>query len=107
MKSLVKIDAFERYVHYDCDLESAVLGAILLEKDCLINVVELLNEDLFYFKPNKLIYRTIIWMWNKGLAIDILTVVKIIHDHDRGIKAWEEVSKDNVAYYITTLTKAV
>jgi replicative DNA helicase len=105
MKAIIEVEALSRYTHYDPDLEGAVLGAILLEKDCLINIMGLLNEDILFYEENKLIYRTIIWMWEKGLGIDLYTVIEFIYQ--KGIDKWEKISTDNPAYYITRLTNTV
>lgn len=105
MKSLVEIESLERYTHYDKDLEDAVIGALLIEKDCLVNIMGLLKEDVLFYEENKLIYKTILWMWDKGWAIDILTVTNFIHQ--KGIDKWNKISTDNPAFYIVKITKAV
>ena len=105
MKSLIEAEVLSRYTHFDKDLEDAVLGAILLEKDCLINVMGLLNENLFYYEQNKLIYEAIMWMWEKGFAIDILTLTNLIYQ--KRIDRWREISTDELPYYIIQITKAV
>ena len=105
MKQLVEVETMQRYTHYDSDLEGAILGAILLEKNCLINVIGLLNEDLFYYEANKFIYRTLIWMWEKGWNIDILTVAVFVCRN--GLDKWQKVSQDSAPYYISRLTNIV
>jgi replicative DNA helicase len=105
MKSLHEAEILQQYTHFDKDLEDAVLGAVLLEKNCLINIMGLLNEDLFHYEQNRLIYKTIIWMWEKGWAIDLLTVTNFIHQ--KGLEKWQKVTGDNLAYYITQLTNTV
>ncbi len=81
------------------------MGAILIEKNCLINIMGLLNEDLFYYEQNRLIYRIILWMWDKGFGIDILTITKFIHE--KGLDKWQQLTSDNPAFYIVKITKAV
>jgi len=105
MKAIVEIEALARYTHFDPEIEGAILGAILLEKNAFINIINLIFEDLFYYEQNKLIYRTIFWMWEKGWAIDILTVTNFIYQ--KGIDKWQKSCSDNLPYYITQLTNAV
>lgn len=106
MKHTIEVDGLSQYTHYDNDLEGAVLGAILIQKDCLINLINLLFEDLFYDPRNKMIYKTIIWMWNKGIDVDMITIAHFIYKH--GIEKWEKISPtENLAFYITRLTNAV
>ncbi len=105
MKQTIELETLTRYTHYDHEIESAVLGAILIEKNCLVNILNLLFEDIFYMKENKLIYRTLVWMWNKGWDIDILTLNSFIYKH--GISKWEEITGEHLPVYITKLTNAV
>lgn len=105
MKAVIEVEVISKHIHYDDEIEGAILGAILLEKNCLINIIGLLNEDLFFIEENKLIYRTIIWMWDKGWAIDMLTITHFIYQ--KGIDKWEKTTNTNLAYYITRLTNSV
>jgi replicative DNA helicase len=105
MKAAIELETLSRYTHYDPDLEAAVLGGILLEKDCLINIMPLLREELFYQPENRLIYQTVIWMWEKGFAIDMLTVTSLIHQ--KGLDKWEAICGEKPAVYIMKLTTAV
>ena len=56
------------------ELECAVLGAILLEKHALFNVLELLHADLFYVQENRLVFEAVQACFNEGIDIDIRTV---------------------------------
>lgn len=83
------------------ELEEAVLGAIMLEKDKLAEVLEIIqSEDCFYVDANQKIYGAIRRLFDKGMPVDLLTVT-------------EELRKSNEleivggAYYITRLTMSV
>lgn len=82
------------------DLEEAVLGALMLEKDAVISVLDILKPDSFYKDSHKLIYQAIVDLSMKEKPIDLLTVT-------------EELRKNNVldnaggAYYLTQLTSRV
>jgi replicative DNA helicase len=56
------------------DLEEAVLGALMLEKDALTNVIDILKPDTFYKDSHKEIYSSIVDLFNNSEPVDILTV---------------------------------
>ncbi|MEE0060645.1 MAG: replicative DNA helicase [Acutalibacteraceae bacterium] len=73
-------DGFELFdgikLPYDLKAEQAVLGAVLIDKDCLDNIVEFIpNKDYFYISNHKLIYGCMLQLYNKGAAVDAVTVL--------------------------------
>ncbi|WKN31752.1 replicative DNA helicase [Porifericola rhodea] len=56
------------------DLEEAVLGALMLEKEALTTVLEILQVDSFYKDSHKEIYKAILQLFDNSEPIDILTV---------------------------------
>ena len=56
------------------DLEEAVLGAMMLEKDAVSAVIDILIPDVFYVDKHKRIYSAIQSLFTKSEPIDILTV---------------------------------
>ena len=56
------------------DLEEAVLGALMLEKDALTTVIEILQIESFYREPNQKIYEAILMLFDNSEPVDILTV---------------------------------
>ena len=58
------------------DLEEAVLGAIMLEKDAIIVVSEILKPESFYKEANGEIYRATLELSMEHQPIDILTVTE-------------------------------
>ncbi len=57
------------------DLEEAVLGALMLEKNALNAVVEFLKPDHFYSDAHKEIYQAIIDLFKASEPVDMRTVV--------------------------------
>jgi replicative DNA helicase len=55
-------------------LEEAVLGAIMLDKDALPMVIELLRGESFYASAHQEIYNIMTDLFNKSQPIDLLTV---------------------------------
>ncbi|MCK5370321.1 MAG: replicative DNA helicase, partial [Cyclobacteriaceae bacterium] len=82
------------------DLEEAVLGALMLEKDALTNVIDILKPDTFYKDNHKEIYDSIVELFNNSEPVDLLTVT----NHLRKKGKLEFVGG---AYYITELTSKV
>lgn len=56
------------------DLEEAVLGALMLEKDALTTVIEILQVESFYREPHQKIYEAILQLFDNSEPVDILTV---------------------------------
>ncbi len=56
------------------EFEEAVLGALMLEKDAITEVIEILHPDTFYDERNSKIYDAIKTLFSKSEPIDILTV---------------------------------
>lgn len=57
------------------DLEKAILGAILLEKDAFLKVKGILNEDSFYVNAHVIIFKAIKSISNNNTPIDSLTLL--------------------------------
>ncbi len=57
------------------DLEEAVLGALMLEKNALTAVIEFLRPEHFYAEAHKLIYEAIIDLFKNSEPVDMRTVV--------------------------------
>src|SRR5690554_7668596 len=51
------------------DLEEAVLGALMLEKDALTSVVDILTAESFYKDSHKVIYQAILDLFNASEPI--------------------------------------
>ena len=56
------------------EAERSVLGAILIDKDSIEKVVDILRPEDFYSRQNQLIYGAMIRLLEKNEPIDILTV---------------------------------
>lgn len=83
------------------DLEEAVLGAMMLEKEQAIKVLDILDSDYFYSEANKAIFEAVKNIFDLGAApIDILTVIEEL----RKMGMLEVVGG---AYYVSQLTNRV
>ena len=82
------------------DIEEAVLGAIMLEKDAYSNVCELLVPDSFYDPVNRKIYEAISELGFNQRPIDMMTVTEQLRQDN----ALDEVGG---AVHIAELTSRV
>ncbi len=82
------------------DLEEAVLGAIMLEKDALTAVIDILKPEVFYKEAHQLIFEAIVVLFNETQPIDILTVVN-------QLKKSGDLDLVGGAFYISQLTNRV
>lgn len=56
-------------------LEEAVLGAIMLDRDALVIVIDILHEQCFYPEAHQLIFAAMLRLFNQSQPIDLLTVM--------------------------------
>ncbi|GGZ14797.1 replicative DNA helicase [Echinicola pacifica] len=82
------------------DLEEAVLGALMLEKEAITAVVDILKPDSFYKDAHKEIYDAILLLFNESEPIDMLTVTN-------KLRKTGKLEVSGGAYYITELTTKI
>lgn len=58
------------------EFEEAVLGAILLDKDAMQNVVEILQPEHFYTEANQRVYSAMLRLNARMAPIDMLTMTE-------------------------------
>lgn len=81
-------------------LEEAVLGALMLDKDALTTVLDILRPSSFYSESHQAIYRTMINLFDKSQPIDLLTVTE-------GLRNSGELEKVGGPYYLVELTNRI
>jgi replicative DNA helicase len=57
-------------------LEEVVLGALMLDREALPNVMDILKPDSFYLETHQHIYRSIIKLFERSHPVDMLTVTE-------------------------------
>ena len=82
------------------DIEEAVLGALMLEKDALSAVIDVLRPEVFYKDSHQKIFGAIHHLFHRAEPIDILTVT-------HALKKSGELEIVGGAYYITQLTSRI
>ncbi len=58
----------------DIEAEQAVIGSMMLDKDAVLDAVEVLKADDFYREENKLIFSAMLNLYAKAEPIDLITV---------------------------------
>ncbi|PIM70563.1 replicative DNA helicase [Streptomyces sp. JV178] len=92
--------AFERVPPQDLDAEQSVLGGMLLSKDAIADVVEILKGADFYKPAHETIYQAILDVYAKGEPADPITIAAELTK--RG-----EITKVGGASYLHTLVQTV
>ena len=82
------------------ELEEAVLGAILLEKDAVTEILDILTPESFYKEEHQKIFKTVIELFTNSKGIDILTV-------SEQLRRKKELDEIGGPLYVTGLTSRV
>ena len=82
------------------DLEEVVLGALMLEKEAVNAVIDILSPEVFYKEAHQIIFEAIKDLFTKSEPIDILTVT----NH---LKSTGDLEAVGGPYYISQLTNHV
>lgn len=82
------------------DLEEAVLGALMLEKDALTAVIDILKPESFYKEAHERIFKAILALFQNSEPIDLLTV-------NNQLKSTGELEMAGGTMYLTELTGRV
>jgi replicative DNA helicase len=82
------------------DMEEAVLGAIMLEKEAVITVLDILKAESFYKESNKKIFKAISDLSAKEHPVDLYTVTEELRAH-------QELESVGGPVYLSQLTSKV
>jgi replicative DNA helicase len=91
---------FKKFVHYNVEIEHAVIGICMLERDAFSRMFGLIDDQVFYSDTNRVIFSTMREMYESGLPIDIETVV----DYISRVKRIDQLGADNVHYAVSRTT---
>lgn len=82
------------------DAEMGVLGSILLEDTVLAEVADWLRPDHFNLTAHAIIYQSILAVYNRGTAVDIIMVVQDLEERGQ----FQEIGGDD---YLTEIVQSV
>jgi replicative DNA helicase len=67
---------YERVPPHNVEAEESVLGSMLLSRDAIAEVLELLHEDDFYRPAHRTVFRSVLDLYSHGQAVDPVTVAE-------------------------------
>lgn len=82
------------------ELEEAVLGAALLERDALNVIIDILTPESFYKEQNGKVFQAVLNLFKASEPIDILTVTQ-------ELKRMGELEFVGGSYYVSSLTNRI
>lgn len=82
-RSKVVIPSGVRIPPQSLDAEKSVLGSILLDKDAIIKVIDILTPEDFYEERHGLIYEAMLNLFEKRRPVDIVTLSEILESADK------------------------
>ncbi len=82
------------------DMEEAVLGAIMLEKEAVITILDILKPESFYKDAHKKIFKAISDLSMREYPVDLYTVTEELRNHN-------ELESVGGPVYLTQLTSKV
>lgn len=98
-KSSAPIDP-NRLPPQDIEAEQSVLGSLLIDKDAIIKIADIITERDFYRKAHEIIFKSIVELYQKNEPIDLLTVSSRLKEK----KQFKEIGGMS---YLTTLMNFV
>ncbi len=69
-----EIAGYERVMPFSREAEQSVLGAMLLDMQCIPDAVGICKADDFYIERNKELFNTIVELYNLGKPLDMVTI---------------------------------
>lgn len=82
------------------ELEEAVLGALMIDREAVMQVLDTLTPEGFYLESHQLIYGSIINLFNRSNPIDLLTVTE-------ELRRSGDLEKVGGPYYLVELSNRV
>ncbi len=82
------------------EAEESVLGALLIDKDAIVNVAPILKPDHFYDAARRKVYQAILKLFEEREAIDLVTVAQ-------QLKKSRSLTKVGGKVYLTSLIEKV
>lgn len=74
---------FEKLPPQSIEAEQSVLGSLLLDKKAIVKIADILKPDDFYRDVHKIIYETMLELFEKNEPIDIMTASNRLEEKER------------------------
>ena len=73
----------DRLPPQNVEAEQSVLGAMLIEREAISRVTEILRPEDFYREAHRIIYNSILQLFNKNEAVDLITITEQLKKEDK------------------------
>ncbi len=90
----------EKVPPQNIEAEQSVLGALLIERDAVAKATEILAAESFYRDAHRKIYRAAVSLYEKGEAVDLITIAEELRRQD-------SLESSGGASYLTSLANSV
>jgi len=67
---------YDRVPPHNIEAEESVLGSMMLSRDAIAEVLELLHEDDFYRPAHRTVFRSVLELYSHGQAVDPVTTAE-------------------------------
>lgn len=91
---------FERELPQDLEAERSVLGGMILSKDAIVEVLEILDGHEFFRPSHETVFRAIYDLYGKGVTVDPILL-------SRELASRGEITKVGGSTYLHTLVQSV
>jgi replicative DNA helicase len=93
-------EEFKKLPPQSIEAEQSVLGSLLLDKKAIVKIADILHADDFYRDVHKIIYQTMLELFEKNEPIDIMSVSNRLEERDL-------LEKIGSSSYLTDLVNSV
>ncbi len=93
-------NSLDRLPPQNLEAETAILGCLMLDRDAIIKVADLIITDDFYDLRHRLVYEAILNLFEKSVSIDVLTVSNLLEEK-------KEIDRVGGSGYLATLVNSV
>lgn len=93
-------NSLDRLPPQNLEAETAILGCLMLDRDAIIKVADLIITDDFYDVRHRLVYEAILNLFEKSVSIDVLTVSNLLEEK-------KEIDRVGGSGYLATLVNSV
>ncbi|QDR83045.1 replicative DNA helicase [Sporomusa termitida] len=73
----------DRVPPQNVEAEQSVLGAMMIEREAISKVSEIIRPEDFYREAHRLIYKAMLELFNKNDAVDLVTVVEVLRRDEK------------------------
>ncbi|MEK7651613.1 MAG: replicative DNA helicase [Patescibacteria group bacterium] len=83
MENIPNLGQIDRLPPQNLEAEASVLGSLMIDKDAVVKIADILHSDDFYDERNKAIYLVMLELYEKSISIDILTVSNLLDEQKK------------------------